>query len=459
MRKILAIAFKDLRITFTDRNLLLLMLAAPVAVSTIIGVTFGGISSNQAPVQDIPVAIVNLDTGSSFVNYGAIMQSVLTGEQLEGQPVSAGIDPDLLGTSGLESSDFTCPTLDAGSATAADSTGITTLIAATVLTDAAEAKAAVDAGIYAVAVTIPEDFSDNLGYSPTDTSLAPVNLEIYADAEKPISVAITRSIVEQVAIRLAVGNLTLASLLDPLIDEPLTMVRVSASPAFTQGVACAFAGVDNPVSVEQQTIEGQQFEFNPLVVMGSAQAIFFALFTAGGAALSIIEENRGWTLPRLVSTPTPLVSLLAGKMLATFLTVIVQLILLVIALTLVNTILRGEFRLIWGNQLGLVGLTLIAVSLAAAGLGSIIAALSRTPEQASVVGNIAALFNAVVGGAFGFELPGLLQNLSIVYWGSDAFTQLANGQTDIGLNLLVLTVFGVITLGIGFYFFQRKIRA
>lgn len=65
MNKILAITWKELYTTFRNRNLLLLMFATPVVLSTIMGLAFGGLGgdSSSSTFTDIPVAIVNLDEG------------------------------------------------------------------------------------------------------------------------------------------------------------------------------------------------------------------------------------------------------------------------------------------------------------------------------------------------------------------------------------------------------------
>ena len=44
MSKIWTIAWKDIYATYTDRNLVLVMLAAPLAVATIIALAFGGLT-------------------------------------------------------------------------------------------------------------------------------------------------------------------------------------------------------------------------------------------------------------------------------------------------------------------------------------------------------------------------------------------------------------------------------
>ena len=64
MRKILAIAAKEIYIVFRDRNLVLLMFATPLVLSTIVGLAFGGSGDSDVPdFADIPVAVVNHDEG------------------------------------------------------------------------------------------------------------------------------------------------------------------------------------------------------------------------------------------------------------------------------------------------------------------------------------------------------------------------------------------------------------
>ena len=49
MRKIWTIAWKELYMTFSDRNLVAIMIAAPLAISTIIGLAFGGLGGGEHP--------------------------------------------------------------------------------------------------------------------------------------------------------------------------------------------------------------------------------------------------------------------------------------------------------------------------------------------------------------------------------------------------------------------------
>jgi hypothetical protein len=72
LRKIWFIARRELYETYTDTNLLLIMIATPLALATIIGLALGG-TSDGSGFQNIPVVIVNQDTGDQ----GDILVNIL----------------------------------------------------------------------------------------------------------------------------------------------------------------------------------------------------------------------------------------------------------------------------------------------------------------------------------------------------------------------------------------------
>ncbi len=83
MSKLWTVALKEVRSRFTDRNLLLIMIAAPLAVSTIIGLAFGGLGRTTSPIRDIPVAVVNHDRAGAYgASFGAMLAGLLTEGQL-----------------------------------------------------------------------------------------------------------------------------------------------------------------------------------------------------------------------------------------------------------------------------------------------------------------------------------------------------------------------------------------
>ena len=116
MRKLLAIAWKDLRSTARNVPALVMMLVAPLALASLLGFAFGGGSGFS--IAATKVAVANLDAGAGAgQNAGATIQGVLTSKDLK----------EVLATSTKSS--------------------------------AAAARKAVDDGGAAVAVIIPQGFS------------------------------------------------------------------------------------------------------------------------------------------------------------------------------------------------------------------------------------------------------------------------------------------------------------
>jgi ABC-type multidrug transport system permease subunit len=135
---------------------------------------------------------------------------------------------------------------------------------------------------------------------------------------------------------------------------------------------------------------------------------------------------------------------------------------LFIAFSVVATLMRGEFTLIWGTNLPLVALTILVASLSVAGLGVLLSSLARTPEASNTIGSVINMAMGVLGGAFfNVQAIPLLQPLtafSLVYWGTDAFTKLSQGFTNIGLNLIILLVQGAVMFLLGLWLFNRRLK-
>lgn len=442
LSKIWSIAYKDLYMTFTDRNAILIMILTPLVLASIIGLAFGSFfnsdgSGSDVPVQDIPVAVVNLDAGTDFngttLNHGQVFVQALVPE---GDP-----DPE---------------------------NPLHQLTDAVALDDADAARAGVDDGTYTAAIIVPADFTQRLTVSAEQREIQPVSVEVYASPANPISASIITSIAESFASQIALGNITIAATIDALtqraISDPAFGLQFGAAAAtggFTPDFAAAFNPSANPIRIEMQTVTGETATFNPLVLFGSAQAVFFMMFTALAGANDLLEEKRRGTLQRQLVSPTPRVALLLGKFAGTLITCIAQVTILLIALTIVGSVIAGEVQFIWGSNLLLLGAVIVCVSLAASGVGALLASLVSTPEQGNNIGGIISLVFGLFGGAF-FSvdaIPGanVLSRLTVNYWGVEAFNKLAQNQTDIGLNLVVLLVLGVVFFTAGLLIFNRRL--
>ncbi len=445
MRKIWTIAWKDVSTTFRDRNLVLVMLAAPLAVATIIALAFGGANGGDIPIKDIPVAIVNLDQGANGQNLGDIYVSAFV-------PASGGE---------TSFASATCPLVEGETPASGSSVSLQTLTEGAVLDDAVVAKAGVDDGTYMAAIIIPADFSQKVSIGAGKLTIEPSSVQLYANSGSPIQAGIIRSVVESITNQIATGNVALQSLFASVNDK-FGLMQVGAlatSPSFAENIACAFMPGLNKLVIDQQTVQGQRTNgaIPLLILFGSGQAMFFTLFTGQGGVYSIFEERKQWTLQRLVVTPTPRISILLGKMLGVLVSCILQLVFLFIALTVVGSILNGGFVVIWGNSYLLIALVIVAAALSATGLGALLAGVAKSPEQGQIYGSLVSVAMAVLGGAFGFQLPEAFSRFSILYWGSNAFQKLANGSTDVSLNLIVLTGLGAVMFAIGFWMFNRRL--
>jgi ABC-type Na+ efflux pump permease subunit len=453
MRKIWTIAWKDIYGTYTDRNLLIIMLLTPLAISTIIALAFSDISSGNVPIRDIPVAVVNLDEGTAEFNGGAIFVNALV-------PGGAADDAG---------DDFHCALLDTSDDPIDGGVGMSLfdLTDAVLLDDPDEAHAGVNSGVYAAAVIIPTEFSRSVVYSQDNPGIEPVPIEVYGDSGRPVSAGVIQSVVSSISNQILTGQITIAATIESMIERAqsnpafgLRFLALNASDNFQPDFRCAFVSGLNTVTIEQQAVTGEVAQFNPLVVFGAAQAAFFALFTASGGATNILEERRNWTLPRLLMSPTPRLQILLGKLGGVFGMVLLQLAFLFIAFTVIGSLLEGQPTFIWGTNIPAIVILVVATAAAASGVGMVTVALARNIEQANIIGGIIAIAMGVLGGAF-FTVDAIpllepLTRLSIVRWGSEGFARLAQGQSDILINVLFLGLIGAGMFAISLVIFNRR---
>ncbi|MFN8527739.1 MAG: ABC transporter permease [Anaerolineae bacterium] len=441
LRKILTLAWREIYVTYSDRTAILIMVLTPLALSTIIGMAFSGFlgAGSDVPVSNIPLAIVNLDEGADqngeTFNNGQIFVDLLV-------PQNGQTDDD---------------------------SPLFRLTDAAQVADAETARAGVENGTYSAAIIIPAEFSRSLAISQTDQTLDPVTIQIYANASAPISTSIIRSVVTGITNEIVAGNIAAASTISALVDRAqsnpafgLAFLASTGSGSFNPNFQAAINDHANPIAIDQQTVSGEVVGFNPLVTLGSAQAVFFMTFTAIGGVTSLLDDRKDGTLQRLIMTPTPRWVILLGKIVGVFVSCVVQVTLLVLALALVGVLLQGQARFIWGNNIpGLIGV-ILAVALAASGIGALVAGIVRTVEQANVATTIISIVFGILGGAF-FQVNAIsflapLINLTPNHWAVDAFTKLSQHNNDIGLNLVVLVVMGAVFYGIGVFFTNRRLE-
>jgi len=357
MKKIFAIAWKDLRSTARNMPALLMMLAAPLALAALLGFAFGG--GNGFDIAATKVVVANLDKGATGAGQsaGAAIQSILTSKDLK----------DVLATS--------------------------------TATSAAAARKAVDDGTAAVAVIVPQDFSAvvfNAGPVDTEAPLGDAvasssQVELYENPTSEIGGSIVEGVVGQVladfngARAAAAGAVALRSQGDP----PATQVAATAAEKFSHA-----GGVSAGLQFSQRAPQAGKTE-KSVSVTGQILAgmmIFFMFFGAANVARTILTEDREGTLPRLFTTPTRHGTIIGGKFVAVFATISVQAVVLLVAGRLL-------FNIQWGRLDAVVLLTVVAAGVAG-GLALLIISFAKTPAQAGAIGSGIYLVLALLGGNF-----------------------------------------------------------
>ena len=421
MNRILAIAFKDLRSTWRNVPALMMMLAAPLALSALLGFAFGG-SGSGFSIAATKVAVVNLDRVPAASATAA--------------PAQASAGQTVVGIM--------------------QSKALKDILATTVKPTAAAARKSVDDGKDAVAVIIPADLTKTLyGTDPSARSA----VELYQNPTQTVGAAIAQSVVGQSL--LAFNGARAAALAAQSLA--LSAGNGAQAGALAQKAAAAFVleseSGSGGLTVAQRPPalaggkKSKDIGVTGLVLAG--MMVFFMFFGASNVARTILDEERAGTLPRLFTTPTSRQLILGGKFTSTFLTVLVQAVVLVAAG-------RLFFSIHWG-ALTAVSLLILVAAAVAASLGLMVISLVRTPAQAGAIGAGVYLVLALLGGNFsGTAQSGTtyatMQRLTpngwlLVGWNS---TLRGGGVGDILLPLLVPLAFAVVFFAIAVLRFRRR---
>lgn len=409
MRKFFLIALKDLKLSFRDTAALLMMLAAPFALTLGMGAVTGRFSGGtNTGLSDIPVILINQDGGE----LGNALVEMFSSAEL------------------------------------AD------LIAPTTGTDPADARAKVDADEAAAVVLIPAGFTNSIIPTDGSSSSDPLQIEIYSNPTRPNSVGVIKTILEQFLSQVEVGRIggqvAVTQLLTSGIISPDQAAAVGQAVGKSQATETS-----SSIALKQITAGGEEVKFDVLAYLAPGMALMFLMFTVTYGGRSLLVEQVAGTLPRLLVSPTSSTQILAGKIFGIFLTGVAQLLILIGGTTLM-------FRLNWGNPLPVILMVLASV-LGATGWGVLLTALLKTPGQAGAIGSAVMLIFGILGGSFTNMqlLPAPIQFLSRItpnYWGLQGFTTLAAGGSlkAIGTPLLWLSGMFLILFAIGVGLFSRR---
>lgn len=466
MKKAWLIARKDLIIRFRDGWGLLFLVLTPLALTTIMGLAFGGSDDNIANLR-IPVAIVNHDQGldSAAFGLGGAAQFTLPTSLFAASGVATITDATQAG--------FPAEGLNFGQVLVDQvftSAGLQTLLQTTVVTDESAARAAVAAGTtYCCVITLPPTFTQAL------ITGQKLEIPLYSDPARNISAQIVESVLKQVVGQFSSGSalfqLSLAQLASSgrlneikSVDELTALfTQIGAQLGMTNTstvsnsatVTETFSG-NSLLQLTTLDVTGTEVAFNILAFFVPAMAIIFLGFGASQGVRSILVEEEMGTFARLNAGPLSNAVILSGKLIGVF---------VISALQFGVLLLAGRFlfNVQWGDPLAVVVLAIVTV-LAFTGLGLLIASFARDQGQANTLATTINLIFSLIGGSllplntFPLWLQRVAQ-LTPNYWGMAGFTKLAIGQglPALTAEISALTLISVVLFGAGLLFYQRRV--
>jgi ABC-2 type transport system permease protein len=429
--KVLDIALKDMTRSFRSVSLVVFMFVIPLLVTGMFYFMFGNIAQQgEFELPQIKVVVANLDHDAPRLRAG----SGNTPEGLEANTLSELVVEVLQGED------------------------LADLLAVSIIPDGDSARSAVDNQRAQVAIIIPEGFSRQFA-----DQYSQAVIEFYQDPTLTIGPSIVKSILNQfidslAGVKIAI-DITLNELEDsnPALIEPAIQQYLDTSLTQNDDLSTWLLAVRSP-NTGEIGIE----EVNPVVrlvgpIMGGMM-IFFAFYTGTSTAQSILREEEERTLPRLFTTPTPQAVILAGKFMAVFLTVAVQ-------MTVLLIVARFSFAINWGSYIS-VGLVTLGTVFAASSFGILVNSMLKDTKQGGTIFGGVLTLTGMVGmiSVFTGNSPGaggLGNTVPLIVpqgWAVRGLLLAIEGApvSDILLTMGIMFVWSAIFFGVGVWRFQRR---
>ena len=400
LRQIIAIAWNDAQIEFSDRSTLVFFLLLPLIFTAILGTTSG--MSNDTAATRYPLLVVDDD------------QSEL----------SAGV------LTALENSPTVRPVLAA---------------------DWAAGTAALDEGEASALLHIPAGFGAQLlAGQPAELpfQMAPNNNQAIAVQQA------ARTAVQQVgrASQLALASAQTAAEIRPFADPSAEQAYVA------QGLAMAQEMLAEPrvTAVVTQNDLAQRIPTG-FEQASAGQLVTWVLITLIGTAQVFVAERSMGTLRRLFTMPLGKATVLLGKVSGRLALGLLQMALLIVGGAWL-------FGVNWGQSPLALGVMVVSFGLAAVALGVMLATFIQTPQQANGLTIMFSMVLAALGGAWwplevtptGYQTA--VQVLPTT-WAMRGFTDVivrGQGVAGIGLEAAVLCGFALLFFAIGVWRFRYE---
>jgi len=429
IRQILATTWKDLKILLKDSGGLATLFLMPVMFIFVMTLALGGLFSDGGD-NPTEILVVNDDTGT----------------------IGAQIVEGLQATEGFAVE------------TEWDGAALTRARAEALIADQERS----------IAVIIPADFSDTIQRSvfdtPTDETPQKAQIDLVVDPALssqfvgPVKGTLTG--LSQQALMTGVAPRGIDLFLDQIDQTAGASLPTETRESLREQALRSTAGggiTGSVVEVVQMQPAGMEIEQFPNSVQQNVPGwtLFGVFFISQTLATSLLEEKKVGTFRRLLVAPMSRAALLLGK-LTPFLIVNLVQIVLMFAVGVFIMPLVGAPKLELGPHPEALILISLAISLAATGLGLLIAALAKTAEQIGGLGSLLVVTMAALGGVMvpRFVMPDFMQTVGLITphaWALTAYQDVLVRGYDVARILpevAALMGFAVVFFGVALWRFK-----
>ncbi len=428
------IAIKDMMRSFRSTFAVIFMFGVPLLVTGMFYFMFGNSSENGGfNLPKTKVIIANMDEGGPKF-------------RVNPKNIPGGREADTMGELVIN---------------ILQSDELVDLIEISFAPDPQTARASVDSQQAQVALIIPSDFSEQFA----DLEEGKAVIEFYQDPTLTLGPAVMRSILNRFmngmsGVKIAVNVFTDEA--DPseyAMTGLVVQQYLDESLALSEDVEEELLNVRAPASAPQS--EEEQSANLLLTIIGPIMAgmmIFYAFFTGASTAQSILREEEERTLPRLFTTPTSQATILTGKFLSVFMTVSVQVVVLLIASRLI-------FGIAWGDPFSVV-LSALGIILSASTFGIFVNSMLTSTKQAGVLfggvltvtGMMGMIKIFAMNSAIAHQMGDTISLLVPQGWAIRGLMQSMNGEavSGVALSFLAALIWSTAFFIIGVMRFNRR---
>lgn len=411
---------KDLKIVLSDKKALVILVAMPIILYTILSFALvGSFESSDDDVWDITIGIVK------EYDMENIQSDYLTKEDAKSLE---SILFDVLESEDLEFVSYTFMTYE-------------------------EATEALENNELSSVVILPENYIADLGLNMSPTFRKPLDIQIIRNTEKQYSSDIVENIISSVMENLSqmmiTNKVTYETLNHYDIDKNITkqvLETMRDTKRETVSVKTSIYTIDQLKMVNS----GQYYS--------TAMMAMFLLFGASYGAKFMLEEKRDFTLQRQQSAGIHPTTIVIGKMALIFIIAVMQIGLMILTSTV-------GFGVYWGEPVQIIFVTFIT-ALAVTGFGSLLAAVSLKADNFKALNMMeSGIFQilALFGGSYFplFLMPDWFKWISRLLLNGAALEAYQKVMMGAPLNemlpsLISLLLNGIVFLTIGMIMIQRQ---